>query len=109
MSDDAAAESSPDVVDDEVNDEDVNDEEENGDGGTTVAVLEFLVKSIVDEPDAVSVEVDDGRTLRLDVHVAGDDMGRVIGRRGRTADAIRTVVNAAAAQDGRKVDVEFVD
>lgn len=104
MSDDAAAESSDDVIDD-----DAAADEASGDVGTAVAVLEFLVKAIVDEPDAVSVEVDDGRTLRLDVHVAGDDMGRVIGRRGRTADAIRTVVSAAASQDGRKVDVEFVD
>lgn len=109
MTDDAAAESSSVVLDDDLVDDDATAEEESGDGGTAVAVLEFLVKSIVDESDAVSVEVDDGRTMRLDVHVAGDDMGRVIGRRGRTADAIRTVVNAAAAQDGRKVDVEFVD
>ncbi|MDZ7733794.1 MAG: KH domain-containing protein [Acidimicrobiia bacterium] len=61
-------------------------------------------------PDAVEVEVDDsGRRTRLDVHVAADDMGRVIGRRGRVANAIRTVVRAAADRDDVDVEVEFVD
>lgn len=76
---------------------------------TALAVLTYVVKAIVDEPDAVSVEVSIGRSQRFDVQVAPDDMGRVIGRRGRTADAIRTLVNAAAALNGHKVDVEFVD
>ncbi len=69
-------------------------------------VVEYLVKAIVDEPDAVSVEPEGDR---YDVSVASGDMGRVIGRRGRTADAIRTVVRAAASRDERTVDVEFVD
>lgn len=69
-------------------------------------VLTFLVKAIVDDPDAVQLDVDDDR---YDVRVASEDMGRVIGRRGRTADAIRTVVRAAAAKDDRNVDVEFLD
>lgn len=69
-------------------------------------VLEFLVKAIVDDPDAVHLDVEDDR---YDVRVSSEDMGRVIGRRGRTADAIRTVVRAAAAKDDRSVDVEFVD
>jgi len=48
-------------------------------------------------------------TLSLEVQVGDDDMGRVIGKRGRVANSIRTVVRAAAARDGVEVDVEFVD
>jgi predicted RNA-binding protein YlqC (UPF0109 family) len=73
------------------------------------AVLEYLVESLVDEPDSVSIEVDEGRVVALRVRVAPDDMGRVIGRRGRIANAIRTVVRAAAAREGAEVDVDFVD
>jgi hypothetical protein len=73
------------------------------------AVLEYLVESLVDDPDAVAVDVDEGRTVALRVRVAPDDMGRVIGRRGRIANAIRTVVRAAAVRDGVEVDVDFVD
>lgn len=76
---------------------------------TTGAVLEYLVTSIVDAPEAVHVDLESGNPDRYDVQVADGDMGRVIGRRGRTADAIRTVVRAAAARDERRVDVEFVD
>ncbi|MBK5223823.1 MAG: KH domain-containing protein [Acidimicrobiia bacterium] len=74
-------------------------------------VLEYLVRNVVDEPDGVEVHVDDQRASRvqLNVHVAPGDMGRVIGRRGRVANAIRTVVRAAAVRDGVDVDVEFVD
>lgn len=73
------------------------------------AVLEYLAKSVVDDPDGVRVEVTDGRPVTLEVHVSEGDMGRVIGKRGRVANAIRTVVRAAAARDGVEVDVEFVD
>ena len=78
-------------------------------GDVAADVLEYLVKAIVDAPEAVTVDLDESRGERYDVRVAGDDMGRVIGRRGRTADAIRTVVRAAASRDDRQVDVEFVD
>jgi len=90
-------------------------EEEQVDTGNLVpaasarAVLEYLVESLVDEPDSVSIEVDEGRVVALRVRVAPDDMGRVIGRRGRIANAIRTVVRAAAAREGAEVDVDFVD
>jgi predicted RNA-binding protein YlqC (UPF0109 family) len=58
----------------------------------------------------VRVEADgEGRRVRLDVHVGPGDLGRVIGRRGRTAQSIRTVVRAAAARDNTDVDIEFVD
>jgi predicted RNA-binding protein YlqC (UPF0109 family) len=77
---------------------------------TATSVLTYLVRSLVDEPDAVRVdEVEGRRGIKLEVRVAPGDLGRVIGRRGRTAQSIRTVVRAAAARDEREVDVDFVD
>ena len=74
-------------------------------------VCEYVVKQIVDNPDAVSVaqsETDGG--IRLDVTVGDGDMGRVIGKRGRVASAIRTVVRAAGVDDDvTAIEVEFVD
>jgi len=73
-------------------------------------VCEYLVKAVVEEPDGVEVDVVErrGRSL-IEVHVAPGDMGRVIGKRGRIAQSIRTVVRAAAVRDGAEVDVDFVD
>lgn len=81
------------------------------DHDAATAVLEYIVRGLVDEPDEVRVEVDeDGDRLQLNVFVPPDEMGRVIGKRGRTAHAIRTLVRAAAARDGVEVDsIEFVD
>ena len=77
---------------------------------TAVSVLEYVVRQLVEDPDAVSVEFDDrGRRPTLNVHVGPGDMGRVIGKRGRVAQSIRTVVRAAAARDGGDVEVEFLD
>lgn len=77
---------------------------------TAVAVLEHIVRSIVDHPDDVKVNtVEDDEGVVLEVNVAPGDLGRVIGRRGRTAMSIRTVVRAAAARDGVDVDVDFID
>lgn len=77
---------------------------------TAVAVLLHIVRSIVDDPNAVEVNEAEGRgRLRLEVTVGSGDLGRVIGRRGRTAQSIRTLVRAAAVKDGRDVDVDFVD
>ncbi|MCY3560049.1 MAG: KH domain-containing protein [bacterium] len=74
------------------------------------AVLEHIVRSVVEAPEAVRVvAVTDGDDVRLDVHVDRADIGRVIGRRGRVAGAIRTVVRAAAVNDGRSVSVDFVE
>jgi predicted RNA-binding protein YlqC (UPF0109 family) len=75
------------------------------------AVLAYVVKQVVDNPDAVQVTTSEGRrgTLQLDVRVGDGDMGRVIGKRGRIAQSIRTVVRAAAVKDGAQVDIEFVD
>ena len=75
------------------------------------AVLAYLAKAVVAYPDEVSIEVSDGRRggLSLNVRVADGDMGRVIGKRGRVAQSIRSIVRAAAVNDGVSVDVEFVD
>ena len=74
-------------------------------------LLEYLTKAIVDRPDKVKVEQfeeDDG-TLVLELSVAPDDYGQVIGRGGRTAQALRTVVKAAAVKDNRRVLVDIVE
>ena len=77
---------------------------------TAVAVLLHIVKSIVDDPDAVTVDVEEsGRRTALNVRVGEGDLGRVIGRRGRTASSIRTVTRAAASKDDVDVDIEFLD
>ena len=74
------------------------------------AVLTHIVRSIVDDADAVRVDGNPGRNrVRLEVRVGPGDLGRVIGRRGRTAQSIRTVVRAAATRDGVEVDVDFAD
>jgi len=73
-------------------------------------VLEHIARSLVDNPDAVEVtEVEGERGLTLQLRVDPDDMGKVIGRSGRTARAIRTVVKAAAVKTGQHVHVEIVD
>ena len=73
-------------------------------------LVRFLVEELVDDPDGVSVveELDD-RGARYRVHVAPDDMGKVIGRAGRTAKAIRTVVRAAAHRQGQSALVDIED
>lgn len=91
----------------------MSDDPDQGDAAgapTAAAVLAHVVRSIVDEPDAVVVEASrSGDRTRLDVRVAEGELGRVIGRRGRTAASIRTVTRAAAAKDGVEVDIEFID
>ncbi len=73
-------------------------------------MLSHIVRSIVDDPEAVTVEESSiGHRTRLDVRVGPGDLGRVIGRRGRTAASVRTVTRAAAAKDGVEVDIEFLD
>ena len=87
----------------------VSVEEQDG-APIAAAVLTHIVTSIVDDPSAVQVEASEGRDkVRLDVRVGPGDLGRVIGRRGRTAQSIRTVVRAAAVRDDTDVDIEFLD
>jgi len=74
-------------------------------------VVKYVVTNIVDNPDDVEVEiVDDGEdAVAAEVRTAKSDMGRVIGRRGRVAKAIRTVARAAGDEEGLAVQVEFLD
>jgi uncharacterized protein len=107
--------------DDEVDDVDDTDETDDIDeaapagvnqvsGGTARAVLDHIARSLVDDPDAVQIEVSEARQgVKLSLHVAPSDMGRVIGRRGRVAQAIRSLVRAAAARDGTDASVDIVD
>jgi uncharacterized protein len=77
----------------------------------TVEVLEYCARSLVDHPDDVSVtqaEDEDGE-LVLELRVHPDDMGKVIGKRGRTAKALRTMVKAAATREGSSAVVEIVE
>jgi len=72
------------------------------------ALVEVITKSLVDLPNEVVVtEKAEGKTTILEVHVAESDMGKVIGKQGRIAKAIRTVVKAAAAKEDRKIVVEI--
>ncbi|GAC1595181.1 MAG: hypothetical protein NVS3B21_18020 [Acidimicrobiales bacterium] len=89
--------------------------QESGSGGADTqsvpyAVLDYLARSSVDDQGSVRIEVEDGpagQILRL--HVAQDDMGKVIGKRGRVAQSIRTLVRAAGAREGVSVNVDIVD
>jgi hypothetical protein len=73
-------------------------------------LLEFLARSLVDHPDQVRVEeIDTANGVLLRLTVAKEDVGRVIGKQGRVARALRTVVKAAAVRDGRQATVEIAD
>ena len=72
-------------------------------------LVEVIAKALVDKPDEVVVtEKDDGRNVVIELHVAQEDMGQVIGKQGRIAKAIRSVVKAASFKDNKKVDVEII-
>ncbi len=73
-------------------------------------LLEYLAKSLVDNPDDVRVVVTETETtVVLELSVAKDDVGKVIGKQGRIARALRTIVKASAVRDGKRVVVEIVD
>ncbi len=72
-------------------------------------LVEVIAKKLVDNPDEVVVtEKKDGRNIIIELHVAPQDMGKVIGKQGRIAKAIRAVVKAASTREDLKVDVEIV-
>lgn len=72
-------------------------------------LVEYIAKSLVDDPLQVQVnEVDHGSEVILELHVAPEDVGRVIGRNGRVANAMRTLVRVAAARQGKRASVEIV-
>ena len=71
-------------------------------------LIQFIAESIVDDPSEVSVNrIEENNSITVELSVADEDMGKVIGKRGRIAKAIRTVVNAAAAKEGTKVKVDI--
>ena len=73
-------------------------------------LLEFLVKALVEDPEAVVVEeLEEDGDLIYEITVADDDLGRVIGRRGRIANALRTIAKAAATRSDRRVIVEILE
>ena len=72
-------------------------------------LVEIIAKALVDNPDEVVVtQKEEGRDITVELHVAQSDMGKVIGKQGRIAKAIRSVVKAASSKDNKKVDVEIV-
>ena len=79
-------------------------------GSQPERVLTYLARSLARDPEAVVVEADErGGKLKLSLHVGPGDMGRVIGRRGRTAQAIRALVGVAGARSGVATNVDIVD
>ena len=72
-------------------------------------LVEYVAKSLVDDPDAVTVDVveEDGATV-IELHVAEDDMGKVIGRNGSVAKALRTLLKVVAAREGESLSLEIV-
>jgi uncharacterized protein len=102
--------------DDDVDDDDVDDDDGSSDDANRVrssmpeSVLRYVARSLADEPDAVNIETDEHRgSVMLRLRVAPGDMGRVIGRRGRTAQAIRTLIGVAGARQGIQTRVDIVD
>jgi hypothetical protein len=72
-------------------------------------LVEYVAKSLVDDPDAVKVEVvRDGDGTVIELHVAEDDMGKVIGRNGSVAKALRTLLKVVSAREGESVSLEIV-
>lgn len=72
--------------------------------------LEAIITSLVNDPSSVSInEVDGEKAIIFEVKVANSDMGRIIGREGKMAKAIRTIMKALATKEGKKVNVEFID
>jgi len=74
-----------------------------------VELVEYVARSLVDDPDAVSVEVHEEQGgIVIELHVAEDDMGKVIGRNGSVAKALRTLLKVAAARQGETISLEIV-
>ena len=80
-------------------------------GGLPKGVLEYVARNIVDDPDGVFVETSErrGGDIELRLHVSPSDMGKVIGRRGRVAQALRQVVAAAGTKEGVRASLDIVD
>ena len=73
-------------------------------------LIEFIAKSLVDHPDHVDVkEIEGEKTTIIELRVAEDDLGKIIGRHGRTAKAMRTVINAAATKEQKRAVLEILE
>ena len=74
------------------------------------ALIEYIAKSLVDHPDQVTVrELGSGSRVRLELNVAKDDMGRVIGKSGKVANSIRTLLKVAAEREGKQATLDVVE
>jgi hypothetical protein len=72
-------------------------------------LVEVIAKALVENPDEVIVtQKEEGKNITIELHVASSDMGKVIGKQGRIAKAIRSVVKAASSKDNKRVDVEII-
>ena len=73
-------------------------------------ILELIITNLVDDKSSVLIEeVEEAKTITYKVKVAKDDMGKVIGKQGRVARSIRTVMKSVSAKEGKKANIEFVD
>jgi predicted RNA-binding protein YlqC (UPF0109 family) len=73
-------------------------------------LIDYIARSLVDDPTQVQIEQRSrGQSVHLDLEVAKEDMGRVIGRNGRVANAMRTLLRVAAAREGKRVSLDIVD
>ena len=100
--------------DDDLDEDDVDEIGAEGNrivGGVPKGVLEYVARNIVDDPDGVFVETSErrGGEVELRLHVSPSDMGKVIGRRGRVAQALRQVVAAAGTREGVRASLDIVD
>jgi len=78
--------------------------------GSMKNLVAYIAQRLVDNPNSVSVvEVSSGQTMVLELHVAKPDIGKVIGRQGRTAQAMRTIINAASAKEKRRAVLEIIE
>jgi len=103
------------VVDDDFEDDDDFDDDNDDEGNRIVgaralAVAEHVTRHLAEDPDAIDIEVEERRgEVELFVHANPDDMGRLIGRRGRVIQALRQLVRAAGSADGVKANVDVVE
>ena len=73
-------------------------------------LIEFIVKALVDDPSEVSItEINGDKITRNELRVAKSDIGKVIGKRGRTASSIRTIINAVSTKQGKRAELEIIE
>jgi hypothetical protein len=73
-------------------------------------LIEFMVKALVDDPSEVSItEINGDKITLFELRVAKSDIGKVIGKRGRTAGAIRTIINAVSTKQGKRAELEIIE